>query len=49
MELYGLPNYESPRQFLTLKAKKQGRFMRGGFLDLDGAAKTLIDDWNRLV
>ncbi|RZF36907.1 hypothetical protein LSTR_LSTR004595 [Laodelphax striatellus] len=46
MDMYDIPSYDTPTEFFTAKAKRHGRFKRGGILDLEGAAKSLIDDWN---
>lgn len=49
MDLYDIGEYETPNEFFALKAKRQGRFKRGGVLDLESAARSLIEDWNQYV
>lgn len=47
MQQYGIGDYETPQEFFATKAKRQGKFKKGGLLDLEAAARGLIDDWNR--
>lgn len=49
MDLYVLPEFETPEEFFSLKAQKQGRYKKGGIIHVEAAAKGLIQDWNRLV
>ncbi|XP_046671116.1 guanine nucleotide-binding protein-like 3 homolog [Homalodisca vitripennis] len=46
MDLYCLPEYETPEEFFALKAQRQGKLKSGGVVDMDRAARGLIDDWN---
>ncbi|KAG8228026.1 hypothetical protein J437_LFUL003662 [Ladona fulva] len=47
MELYSIPSYSSPEEFLSLHAARMGRLKKGGVPDIRLAARCLIDDWNR--
>ncbi|BES96212.1 GNL3L/Grn1 putative GTPase [Nesidiocoris tenuis] len=47
MEQYDIGNYQTPQEFFALKAKRQGKFKKGGVVDPEGAARDLINDWNR--
>ncbi|XP_014260076.1 guanine nucleotide-binding protein-like 3 homolog [Cimex lectularius] len=47
MAHYDIGNYETPQEFFVLKAKRQGKFKKGGIPDPEAAARGLIDDWNR--
>ncbi|XP_054266407.1 guanine nucleotide-binding protein-like 3 homolog [Macrosteles quadrilineatus] len=47
MDLYCLPEYNTPEEFFALKAQRQGKFGKGGRVDINGAARGLIEDWNR--
>ncbi|XP_071442486.1 guanine nucleotide-binding protein-like 3 homolog [Hetaerina americana] len=47
MELYKIPSYSTPEEFLALHAAKMGRLKKGGVPDVRLAARCLIDDWNR--
>jgi len=47
MEQYDIGNFETPEEFFSLKAKREGKYKKGGVLDRDAAARSLIDDWNR--
>lgn len=46
-DLYGVSDYNTPEEFLAIKAQKQGRYKKGGIPDVRLSAKMLIDDWNR--
>lgn len=46
MEIYQLAEFENVVQFLTAVAKKRGKVKSGGIVDIDGAAKVVIGDWN---
>lgn len=48
MDLYCLPEYDTPEEFFALKAQRQGKFGKGGRKDINAAARGLIEDWNRL-
>jgi len=47
MDLYCLPEYNTPEEFFALKAQRQGKFGKGGRVDIIRAARGLIEDWNR--
>ncbi|KAL1137804.1 hypothetical protein AAG570_009500 [Ranatra chinensis] len=47
MELYDIGEFNSPEEFFTLKAKRQGKFKKGGAVDPEAAARGLIEDWNK--
>ncbi|XP_075232575.1 nucleostemin 1 isoform X2 [Lycorma delicatula] len=47
MELYDIGEYDSPTDFFAIKAKRQGRFKRGGLLDIESSARSMIEDWNQ--
>lgn len=47
MELYDICDYNSPEEFFAHKARRQGKLKKGGLLDLEAAARGLIDDWNK--
>lgn len=47
MDLYGVPDYDTPEEFFALKAQKQGRYKKGGIPDVRISARMLIEDWNR--
>ena len=49
MDQYDIGEYSNPDEFFSLKAKRQGKFKKGGILDLAAAARGLIDGWNKLV
>ncbi|KAJ8928028.1 hypothetical protein NQ314_019439, partial [Rhamnusium bicolor] len=46
MEMYNIPEYSTPDEFYSLKAKHTGRFKKGGIPDSVAAAKGLLEDWN---
>lgn len=48
-KLYLVQDFDSPTEFLASLAKRYGKFKKGGVLDLEAAAKRLVDDWNRYV
>lgn len=45
---YGLKEWSSDVDFLTQLANKKGKLLRGGEPDLDGVAKSMIYDWQRV-
>lgn len=45
-KLYDINEYESPEEFFALKAARTGKFLRGGVPDTEGAARSLLNDWN---
>lgn len=46
MELYKIAEFENSIEFLTLVAQKRGKLKAKGIVDIDGAAKMVIQDWN---
>lgn len=46
MEMYNIPDYNTPDEFYSLKASRSGKFKRGGVPDAIAAARGLLDDWN---
>ena len=46
MQLYNLPRFDSPTQFLHQLALKRGKLKQGGVGDLDMAARLVLQDWN---
>lgn len=44
--LYGISEYDSPEEFFAKKAQRTGKFKRGGIPDSEGAARSLLNDWN---
>lgn len=47
MEIYDIPEFNSPEEFYNLKGARTGRFKKGGVPDSNAAARGLIEDWNR--
>lgn len=47
MQQYGIGEYDTPQEFFSVKAKRQGKYKKGGVVDLEAAARGLIEDWNR--
>lgn len=47
MEIYDIPEYGTSEEFFYLKAKRAGRFKKGGVPDTIAAAKGLLEDWNK--
>ncbi|KAF8915993.1 hypothetical protein CPB85DRAFT_1374751 [Mucidula mucida] len=45
-KLYGLPEFTSTLEFLTMLALKSGRLLKGGTPDLLSAARHVLMDWN---
>ncbi|KIY62089.1 P-loop containing nucleoside triphosphate hydrolase protein [Cylindrobasidium torrendii FP15055 ss-10] len=45
-QLYGLPEFASPPEFLTMLALKSGRLLKGGTPDLLAAGRHVLNDWN---
>ncbi|XP_054168702.1 guanine nucleotide-binding protein-like 3 homolog [Oppia nitens] len=43
---YRLPAFQDVNQFLTLLAKRFGKLKKGGLLDIEGAARKVLNDWN---
>ncbi|KAK9687585.1 GNL3L/Grn1 putative GTPase [Popillia japonica] len=46
MELYDITEYDTPEQFYSLKARRTGKYKKGGVPDIVAAARGLIEDWN---
>ena len=47
MELYGLPRFSTPREFLVALATKTGKLARGGVVRVEEAARAVINDCAR--
>ncbi|CAL8339717.1 unnamed protein product [Lota lota] len=45
MEFYGVPDFHTPLEFLSLLARRQGKLRKGGLPDCDKAAKSVLIDW----
>lgn len=46
---YTVPQFESSLEFLSLLAKRLGKFKKGGVPNVEEGARKLINDWNRGV
>lgn len=46
MTFYRLTEFETVKEFLSLVAKRLGKMRKGGILDLNAAAKKVLQDWN---
>lgn len=44
--LYDISEYDTPEEFFVKKAARMGKFRRGGVPDSEGAARSLLNDWN---
>lgn len=44
--LYDINEYDSAEEFFAKKAARMGKFRRGGVPDAEGAARSLLNDWN---
>lgn len=44
--LYDISEYDTPEEFFAKKAARMGKFRRGGIPDSEGAARSLLNDWN---
>lgn len=44
--LYDISEYDTPEEFFAKKAARTGKFRRGGVPDAEGAARSLLNDWN---
>lgn len=44
--LYDITEYDSAEEFFAKKAARMGKFRRGGVPDAEGAARSLLNDWN---
>lgn len=45
---YGVKEWTSDEDFLTQLARMKGKLLKGGEPDLDGVAKSMIYDWQRV-
>lgn len=43
---YNIPNFSTVAEFLSLLARRFGKLKKGGVVDVEGAAKTILQDWN---
>ena len=43
---YRLPAFKDVNEFLALLAKRFGKMKKGGLLDIDSAARKVLNDWN---
>eukprot|EP01046_Picozoa_sp_COSAG06_P010771 COSAG06_NODE_595_length_13930_cov_54.274962_10_plen_553_part_00 len=46
MRLYRIGEFSSTNDFLLQIAEKQGKVKKGGVLDMEKAARTVLEDWN---
>lgn len=46
MDLYDVPEYNSPDEFFALRATRMGKFKRGGVPNQLTAARCVLEDWN---
>ncbi|KAJ2946886.1 hypothetical protein O0L34_g16219 [Tuta absoluta] len=46
VELYEIPEFNTPQQFFACLASRMGRFKKGGVPDQEAAARILLNDWN---
>lgn len=44
--VYDISEYDTPEEFFVKKAARMGKFRRGGVPDAEGAARSLLNDWN---
>ncbi|KAG7999343.1 Red-sensitive opsin [Nibea albiflora] len=49
MEHYGVPDFHTALEFLSLLARRQGKLRKGGLPDTDKAAKSVLMDWTGWV
>lgn len=49
MDLYNINQYSTPDEFYSFKAARMGRFRKGGVPDKLAAARSLVEEWNRLL
>uniref|UniRef100_A0A8P4KU78 G protein nucleolar 3 like n=1 Tax=Dicentrarchus labrax TaxID=13489 RepID=A0A8P4KU78_DICLA len=45
MEHYGVPDFHTALEFLSMLARRQGKLRKGGLPDTDKAAKSVLMDW----
>ncbi|KAH7642719.1 guanine nucleotide-binding protein-like 3 [Dermatophagoides farinae] len=46
IRIYGLTEFNTVQEFLSLIAKRFGKIVKGGRLDLESSAKKVLHDWN---
>ncbi|XP_048484967.1 guanine nucleotide-binding protein-like 3 homolog [Plutella xylostella] len=46
VDLYGIPEFNTPQEFFASLAGRMGRFKKGGVPDQEAAARILLNDWN---
>ncbi|EAY17766.1 hypothetical protein TVAG_015960 [Trichomonas vaginalis G3] len=46
VEEYGIESYGTAEDFLSQLAVKRGKIQKGGEPDINGTARTILDDWN---
>ncbi|XP_018576032.1 guanine nucleotide-binding protein-like 3 homolog [Anoplophora glabripennis] len=46
MEMYDVTEYSTPDEFYSLKARRTGKYKKGGVPDVAAAARGLLEDWN---
>lgn len=49
MDMYDIVSYDTPEEFYSLKAKRSGKFKKGGVPNMIAAARGLLEDWNKYV
>jgi len=47
MTLYKLPRFGSDQEFIQLVAQARGKMKKGGVLDIEMAARSVLSDWNQ--
>ncbi|CAH2075544.1 unnamed protein product, partial [Iphiclides podalirius] len=46
VDLYCVPQFNTPQEFFASLASRMGRFKKGGVPDQEAAARILLNDWN---
>lgn len=46
VELYSIPEFNTPQEFFAHLASRMGRFKKGGVPDQEAASRILLNDWN---
>jgi len=46
VQIYKIPMFSNPTEFLQHIAIKRGKVLRGGIHDIEGAARIVLQDWN---
>jgi len=46
VQIYKIPMFSTPTEFLQHVATKRGKVLRGGIQDIEGAARIVLQDWN---